>query len=146
MNFLKLKTNFFKDKHNLKNVLYQVNYVGCRCSSNSNQVVYTKTLNLPDAQQFELSMKKICEKEEAIKKVMTLFQKGLLQKFLFIIKFLKKIAKFDDLYQWQVKNRSDRPIFTLHDGPPYANGDIHMGHMVNKVMKVYKNFNKKMFD
>ena len=68
-NFLKLKTNFFKDKHNLKNVWYQVNYVGCRRSSNSNQVVYTKTLNLPDAQQFELSMKKICEKEEAIKKV-----------------------------------------------------------------------------
>jgi len=53
----------------LKNVWYQINYVGCRCSSNSNQVVYTKTLNLPDAQQFELSMKKICEKEEAIKKV-----------------------------------------------------------------------------
>ncbi|MBA3478363.1 MAG: isoleucine--tRNA ligase, partial [Lautropia sp.] len=28
-----------------------------------------------------------------------------------------------------------RPIFELHDGPPYANGDIHMGHAVNKILK-----------
>ena len=28
-----------------------------------------------------------------------------------------------------------RPKFVLHDGPPYANGDIHMGHAVNKVLK-----------
>jgi isoleucyl-tRNA synthetase len=28
-----------------------------------------------------------------------------------------------------------RPIFVLHDGPPYANGDIHIGHAVNKILK-----------
>ena len=28
-----------------------------------------------------------------------------------------------------------RPLFVLHDGPPYANGDIHIGHAVNKVLK-----------
>ena len=28
-----------------------------------------------------------------------------------------------------------RPKFILHDGPPYANGDIHMGHAVNKLLK-----------
>lgn len=28
-----------------------------------------------------------------------------------------------------------RPQFTLHDGPPYANGDIHIGHAVNKILK-----------
>jgi isoleucyl-tRNA synthetase len=28
-----------------------------------------------------------------------------------------------------------RPKFILHDGPPYANGDIHIGHAVNKVLK-----------
>ncbi|WP_126445970.1 isoleucine--tRNA ligase [Sulfuricystis multivorans] len=28
-----------------------------------------------------------------------------------------------------------RPRFTLHDGPPYANGDIHIGHAVNKILK-----------
>jgi hypothetical protein len=28
-----------------------------------------------------------------------------------------------------------KPKFILHDGPPYANGDIHIGHAVNKVLK-----------
>jgi isoleucyl-tRNA synthetase len=28
-----------------------------------------------------------------------------------------------------------RPIFVLHDGPPYANGDIHLGHAINKILK-----------
>ena len=27
------------------------------------------------------------------------------------------------------------PVFTLHDGPPYANGALHMGHALNKVLK-----------
>src|SRR5262249_51633500 len=29
----------------------------------------------------------------------------------------------------------ERPIFLLHDGPPYANGDIHIGHALNKILK-----------
>ena len=29
----------------------------------------------------------------------------------------------------------NRPKFILHDGPPYANGDIHIGHAVNKILK-----------
>ena len=31
--------------------------------------------------------------------------------------------------------RRNRPRFVLHDGPPYANGAIHIGHAVNKVLK-----------
>lgn len=31
--------------------------------------------------------------------------------------------------------RRGTPLYTLHDGPPYANGDIHMGHVINKVLK-----------
>ncbi|MHC4332892.1 MAG: isoleucine--tRNA ligase [Planctomycetota bacterium] len=31
--------------------------------------------------------------------------------------------------------RKGAPVYTLHDGPPYANGDIHMGHVTNKVLK-----------
>jgi isoleucyl-tRNA synthetase len=31
--------------------------------------------------------------------------------------------------------RTDRPDYILHDGPPYANGDIHIGHTLNKVLK-----------
>ncbi|HQX59619.1 MAG TPA: class I tRNA ligase family protein, partial [Burkholderiaceae bacterium] len=31
--------------------------------------------------------------------------------------------------------RQGAPLFILHDGPPYANGQIHMGHAVNKILK-----------
>jgi isoleucyl-tRNA synthetase len=45
--------------------------------------------------------------------------------------------------EWSKKNiyarireaRSGAPLYILHDGPPYANGDIHMGHVINKVLK-----------
>ena len=39
------------------------------------------------------------------------------------------------LYQHIREQSSGRPKFILHDGPPYANGDIHIGHVVNKVLK-----------
>ncbi len=47
------------------------------------------------------------------------------------------------LAQWQAQQRyqrirkasKGRPKFVLHDGPPYANGDIHIGHAVNKILK-----------
>ncbi|MCM8729402.1 isoleucine--tRNA ligase [Hephaestia sp. GCM10023244] len=39
------------------------------------------------------------------------------------------------LYQRLREQRADRKRFILHDGPPYANGDIHMGHAMNKVLK-----------
>lgn len=47
------------------------------------------------------------------------------------------------LAHWQAQQRyqriraaaKGRPQFILHDGPPYANGDIHIGHAVNKVLK-----------
>ena len=29
----------------------------------------------------------------------------------------------------------DNPLWVLHDGPPYANGPVHMGHAVNKILK-----------
>ncbi|MEY2341156.1 isoleucine--tRNA ligase [Acidithiobacillus sp. IBUN Pt1247-S3] len=40
-----------------------------------------------------------------------------------------------DLYQRLLQARADAPSFILHDGPPYANGKIHIGHAVNKVLK-----------
>ena len=39
------------------------------------------------------------------------------------------------LYQKIRKASAGRPKFILHDGPPYANGDIHIGHAVNKILK-----------
>ena len=35
----------------------------------------------------------------------------------------------------QLSRQEQRPPFVLHDGPPYANGDIHIGHAVNKILK-----------
>ena len=40
-----------------------------------------------------------------------------------------------DLYARLRQSGEGRPLFVLHDGPPYANGDIHIGHVVNKVLK-----------
>ncbi|MDP1730707.1 MAG: isoleucine--tRNA ligase [Devosia sp.] len=40
-----------------------------------------------------------------------------------------------DLYGRQREAAKGRPQFTLHDGPPYANGNIHIGHALNKVLK-----------
>ncbi|MBI1907216.1 MAG: isoleucine--tRNA ligase [Rhodocyclales bacterium] len=39
------------------------------------------------------------------------------------------------LYQRIRQASAGRPRFVLHDGPPYANGDIHIGHAVNKILK-----------
>ena len=41
----------------------------------------------------------------------------------------------DDLYAWQSRTRPASDIFILHDGPPYANGNVHIGHALNKILK-----------
>ncbi|MDP4118942.1 MAG: isoleucine--tRNA ligase [Bacillota bacterium] len=72
---------------------------------------YGKTLNLP---QTEFSMRaNLSQKEPAI---------------------LEDWNK-QDLYHKTLKNNEGKPLFVLHDGPPYANGDIHLGHTMNKVIK-----------
>ncbi len=40
-----------------------------------------------------------------------------------------------DLFQRQREISAGRPKFVLHDGPPYANGHLHIGHAVNKILK-----------
>jgi isoleucyl-tRNA synthetase len=40
-----------------------------------------------------------------------------------------------DIHQQIRQKFKGKPLFVLHDGPPYANGDIHIGHAVNKVLK-----------
>ncbi|QFF98394.1 isoleucine--tRNA ligase [Psychrobacillus glaciei] len=40
-----------------------------------------------------------------------------------------------DIYKKVQERTAGRPFFVLHDGPPYANGDLHMGHALNKVLK-----------
>lgn len=48
-----------------------------------------------------------------------------------ILKYWEDIALDEKLS----RNDSNRKTFILHDGPPYANGDIHVGHTLNKVLK-----------
>ncbi|MDE5993304.1 MAG: class I tRNA ligase family protein, partial [Oscillospiraceae bacterium] len=72
---------------------------------------YNSTLNLP---QTEFSMRgNLTQKEPAM---------------------LENWEK-DGTYYEMVKKNEGRPRFILHDGPPYANGDIHMGTALNKVLK-----------
>ena len=40
-----------------------------------------------------------------------------------------------DLYNQVLEKNKDRPLYNLHDGPPYANGAIHAGHAMNKILK-----------
>ena len=40
-----------------------------------------------------------------------------------------------DLYNAMLEKSKDLPTFVLHDGPPFSNGDIHMGHALNKTLK-----------
>ncbi len=41
----------------------------------------------------------------------------------------------DRLYYKMVENNAGKPKYILHDGPPYANGDIHLGTALNKILK-----------
>tara|TARA_B100000029_G_scaffold516723_1_gene633266 strand:+ start:2134 stop:4899 length:2766 start_codon:yes stop_codon:yes gene_type:complete len=72
---------------------------------------YRDTINLPFT---ELAMKAGLSKKEPD-----------------ILNFWQK----EDIYQAIRDLRSGNEKFILHDGPPYANGDIHLGHAVNKVLK-----------
>lgn len=40
-----------------------------------------------------------------------------------------------NVYEKDQKRTEGRPLFVLHDGPPYANGDLHIGHALNKILK-----------
>ena len=58
--------------------------------------------------------------------------------------FLKRWEEMD-LYRKSLEKNAGKPSYVLHDGPPYANGNIHIGHALNKILKdfivKYKNMN-----
>ena len=47
------------------------------------------------------------------------------------------LSRWDSLgvYERMLAQRAAAPLFVLHDGPPYANGNMHMGHVLNRVLK-----------
>lgn len=61
-----------------------------------------------------------------------------------------RVSQWQDmkLYQRLREERQGREVFVLHDGPPYANGSIHIGHAVNKILKdiIVKSKNLAGFD
>lgn len=75
------------------------------------EIDYSKTVNLPKT---NFSMKA-----------------NLAQKEPQIIKFWQE----NKIYEKILKNNEGKKIFVLHDGPPYANGHIHIGHALNKILK-----------
>ena len=60
------------------------------------------------------------------------------------------LAKWDemDLYGEMRKAGEGRPKYVLHDGPPYANGNLHIGHALNKVLKdvITRSFQMRGYD
>ncbi len=56
------------------------------------------------------------------------------------------IKKWQDenLYEEILKSRKGNKEYAFHDGPPYANGDIHCGHMLNRILKDFVVRNKSM--
>ncbi|MCZ2203344.1 isoleucine--tRNA ligase [Bartonella sp. A05] len=65
-------------------------------------------------------------------------------------KELELVARWEnlDLYAQLRQQSKDRPLYVLHDGPPYANGNIHIGHALNKVLKdvVVRSFQMRGFN
>ncbi len=49
----------------------------------------------------------------------------------------ERLARWEaaGIYQQTLDARKDAPLFVLHDGPPFANGDVHMGTALNKILK-----------
>lgn len=49
----------------------------------------------------------------------------------------RKLQKWneDKVYEKLMRNNEGKPLYVLHDGPPYANGDIHLGTALNKTLK-----------
>ena len=57
---------------------------------------------------------------------------------------MQKAWEDERIYEQMLKRNADKPSFILHDGPPFSNGNIHMGTAMNKVLKDFINKYKSM--
>ena len=55
-----------------------------------------------------------------------------------------KVWADEDIYHKMLERNEGHPLFILHDGPPFSNGNIHMGTAMNKVLKDFINKYKSM--
>ena len=90
----------------------------------TDQIDYSTTLNLP---QTDFPMRA-----------------GLPEKEPLIIKRWQEM----DLYKALREDAAGKPKYVLHDGPPYANGNLHIGHALNKILKdvITRSFQMRGFD
>ncbi|XP_057652839.1 isoleucine--tRNA ligase, mitochondrial [Diorhabda carinulata] len=98
-----------------KNNIRGINYINKAsfCAKSQSSKKYSRTILLPKTQfPLKLNNSKIVERDESV----------------------YNSAGFEKLYDWQRAHLSE-PEFILHDGPPYANGNSHMGHAINKILK-----------
>jgi len=93
--------------------------------------------------KFASTMKNRIKCENDIRKVckLILFEVLSYKKKKIIDIFLFKNLHFqkypvNQLWEWQSK-QIRRPLFVLHDGPPFANGPLHIGHFLNKVRVLF---------
>ncbi len=56
----------------------------------------------------------------------------------------ERVPVWQDIYRKQREQAKGKPQFVLHNGPPYANGRIHMGHALNQVIKDIVNKSKQL--
>src|SRR5690242_670496 len=56
------------------------------------------------------------------------------------------LARWENMKLWQRlrEQSANRRLFILHDGPPYANGHLHIGHALNKILKDVVNRSRQM--
>lgn len=96
---------------------------------------YTDTINLPKT-KFPNRLT-AAKREEQERLILEVSLQGLPKKLNLQIKvfFLQKKIAVSYQYQQEQLGEKDKPTFVLHDGPPYANGQLHMGHAVNKILK-----------
>ena len=100
----------------------------------SKKVKFTDTINLPKTKfPARLNQQQRTDIEDVIRAV-----RNLILHFIqnLILGYFQK--HLSGLYKWQRNElKSSNADYVLHDGPPYANGDLHMGHAVNKVRFLY---------
>ncbi|CCG20598.1 protein [Candida orthopsilosis Co 90-125] len=80
------------------------------CAAQLNKISYSKTLQLPQT-SFSPKIPRGSSRDELIQRT------GV------------------DIYKWQQQYKTNHKPFFLHDGPPYANGKLHVGHALNKICK-----------
>lgn len=96
---------------------------------------YTDTINLPKTKfPNRLTAAKREEQERLILEASSV-QLPKKQNLQIKVFFPQKKISISYQYQQEQLGEKDKPTFVLHDGPPYANGQLHMGHAVNKILK-----------